>query len=72
MCCRFAPDHRRQGKRVPLMDEIQSELDRHHRDFAAISVIVHNALSAIDGIDYGDTYIDRLEEALRAIRRIVG
>jgi hypothetical protein len=54
------------------MDEIQSELDRHHRDFAAISVIVHNALSAIDGIDYGDTYIDRLEEALRAIRRIVG
>jgi hypothetical protein len=54
------------------VDEMKSEIARHHRDFATISSIVHEALSPINGVDYGDVFIEQLEDALRAIRRIVG
>ena len=49
------------------LDEQQSEIDRHHRDFSQISALVEEAL--LCDLGDGDPAMDR---ALKAIRNIVG
>lgn len=51
------------------MLELLLEIDRHHRDFAQISALVHDAL---DTTVEGYTIPAKMEAALKAIRNVVG